>query len=41
MAGGGFGSDGGADADDFPHAGLDGFDHRPEWEVGWYKVIGW
>ena len=31
---GGFAPDGGADADDFAHAGLDGFDHRPGWEVG-------
>ena len=34
LGSGGFASDGGADADDFPHAGLDGFDHRPGWEVG-------
>ena len=34
LRGGGFAPDGGADADDFAHAGLDGFDHRPGWEVG-------
>ncbi len=45
LASGGFASDGGADADDFPHAVLDGFDHRPGWKVGWYEgdwvVIGY